>query len=131
MKLRVATCAVLPEVDSDAAPLAAALDRAGVDHQLVAWDDPQADWDAAIPTLIRSTWNYPLEIQQFLSWIDRIAPATVWNPAAIIRSNVYKRYLLELAARGVPVIPTTLVERGGTIAVPRERIVIKPEVGAG
>jgi glutathione synthase/RimK-type ligase-like ATP-grasp enzyme len=131
VKLRVATCAVLPEVDSDAEPLAAALDRAGVEHALVAWDDPAADWDAAIPTIIRSTWNYPLELERFLAWIDRIAAATVWNPPAIIRSNVYKRYLLELAARGVPVVPTTLVERGGTIAVPRDRVVIKPEVGAG
>lgn len=131
MKLRVATCAVLPEVDSDAGPLAAALDRAGVEHALVAWDDPQADWDTAIPTIIRSTWNYPLELENFLAWIDRIAPATVWNPAAIIRTNVYKRYLFELAARGVPVVPTKLVERGGSIEVPRERVVIKPEVGAG
>jgi glutathione synthase/RimK-type ligase-like ATP-grasp enzyme len=130
VKLRIATCAVLPEVDSDAAPLAAALDRAGVEHELVAWDDPGADWDAAIPTIIRSTWNYALDLDRFLAWVDRIAGATVWNPPAIIRTNVYKRYLLELAARGVPVIPTTLVERGGTIAVPSERIVIKPEVGA-
>ncbi|MEO8840868.1 MAG: hypothetical protein ABI591_13025 [Kofleriaceae bacterium] len=131
MKLRVATCAVLPELDADAAPLAAALDRAGIDHELVAWDDPQADWDAAIPTIVRSTWNYALDVERFLAWVARIAAAAVWNPPAIIRGNVYKRYLLELAARGVPVIPTTLVERGGTIEVPRERIVIKPEVGAG
>lgn len=132
MKLRIATCVVLPELDADAAPLAAALDRAGVEHELVAWDDPQADWDANVPTIIRSTWNYALDVERYLAWIDRIADATVWNPPAIIRNNVYKRYLLGLAARGVPVIPTTLVERGAELlAVPRERIVIKPEVGAG
>jgi len=134
MKLRVATCKPLPEPDADEAPLAAALADAGFDAALVAWDDPAADWDAPIPTILRSTWNYPLRIDAFLAWIDHVAArAPLYNPPAIVRANVHKRYLLELAARGVPVVPTTLVERGATfdlttLAVPR--IVIKPEVGA-
>jgi len=132
MKLRVATCVKLPEPDVDEAPLAAALDRAGVTHSLVAWDDPHADWDAPVPTIIRSTWNYVHDVDAYLAWIARAAAAApLWNPPAIVRGNVYKRYLLDLARRGVPVVPTTLVERGGTIEVPRERVVIKPEVGAG
>jgi hypothetical protein len=130
--IRLATCTQLPEPDVDEAPLAAALDRAGVAHALVAWDDPAADWDAAHPTLLRSTWNYALAIDEFLAWIDRVAAAgPLWNPPAVVRGNVRKRYLLELARRGVPVIPTTLVERGGTIESQTERVVIKPEVGAG
>ena len=132
MRLRVATCAVLPEPDADEAPLAAALTRAGFDHELVAWDDPSVDWDAPIPTIIRSTWNYALDVTAYLAWIDRAAKsAAIWNPPSIVRGNVHKRYLLELAARGVPVVPTTLVEPGATIAVQSQRVVIKPEVGAG
>ena len=132
MKLRVATCQQLPEPDVDEAPLAAALDRAGVTHSLVAWDDPHADWDAPVPTIIRSTWNYVHDVDAYLAWIARAAAAApLWNPPAIVRGNVYKRYLLELARRGVPVVRTMLVERGGTIEPPAERVVIKPEVGAG
>jgi glutathione synthase/RimK-type ligase-like ATP-grasp enzyme len=132
MKLRVATCMTLPEPDVDQAPLAAALDRAGVTHSLLAWDDPHVDWDAPVPTIIRSTWNYVHDIDAYLAWVDRTAAAApLWNPPAIVRGNVNKRYLLELARRGVPVVPTTLVERGGAIEPPRERVVIKPEVGAG
>ena len=131
MKLRVATCQVLPEPDVDAAPLAVALAAAGFDAALVAWDDPAADWDAAIPTILRSTWNYPLALDRFLAWVDRAAAAApLLNPPAVVRANVHKRYLLELAARGVPTVPTTLVERGETCELPRERLVIKPEVGA-
>ncbi len=48
-----------------------------------------------------------------------------------MRTNLQKRYLLELQARGVPVVPTTLVERGATTALPATKIVIKPEIGAG
>lgn len=133
--LRIATCMTLPEVDSDEAPLAEALARAGFDARLVAWDDPTADWDAPIPTIIRSTWNYALAIDRFIAWIDRVSTtAPLWNPRAVIRDNLHKRYLRALAARGVPVVPTTLVERGATTdlaAMEAGRIVIKPEVGAG
>jgi len=132
MKLRVATCMRLPEVDVDEAPLAEALRAAGIDFELLAWDDPAVDWDAPIPTVIRSTWNYAHDLDAFLAWIDRVsAAAPLWNPGAVVRANVRKRYLLELAARGVPVIPTTLVSQGHAIALPAERLVIKPEVGAG
>jgi len=134
MKVRIATCLALPEVDVDAAPLAAALAAAGFAAEVVAWDDPLADWDTPAPTIIRSTWNYALDVTAYLAWIDRVARGSpLWNPADIVRGNVHKRYLLELAARGVAVIPTVLVERGATtdIAAVGTKIVIKPEVGAG
>ena len=132
MKLRVATCLTLPEPDVDEAPLAAALAAGGFDAQLLAWDDPAADWDAPLPTIIRSTWNYALDVDRYMQWIDRAAKSgPLFNPPDVIGGNLHKRYLLELAARGVPVIPTTLVEKGETCALPDHRIVIKPEVGAG
>jgi len=133
VKLRIATCRELPELDVDAAPLAEAFARAGIEAPLVAWDDPDADWSAPIPTLLRSTWNYAHAVDDFLTWIDRVAMvAPLWNPPGIVHGNVHKRYLLELAARGVPVIPTTLVE-WGKVELPEQpgRFVIKPEVGAG
>jgi O-ureido-D-serine cyclo-ligase len=128
--IRIATCIVLPEVDADAAPLAEALARAGIAAELRAWDDPAADWSGDAPTILRSTWNYALDVAGFLRWIDRLA-CPLWNPRHVVRDNVFKRYLVALAARGVPTVPTTLVERGQTIALPREKLVIKPEVGAG
>lgn len=132
MKLRIATCTTLPEIDVDAAPLAAALARANIDATLVPWDDPAADWDAPIPTIIRSTWNYSRSVDAFLAWVDRTANAApLLNPPDIIRGNVYKRYLLDLQERGVPVVPTQLVPIGQSITVDHPRFVIKPEVGAG
>jgi glutathione synthase/RimK-type ligase-like ATP-grasp enzyme len=134
LDLRIATCVALPEPDRDEPVLAAALAAAGVRATLVGWDDPAADWDAPVPTVLRSTWNYPLAPAAFLGWLDRVAAAgPVLNPPDIVRGNLHKRYLLELAARGVPVVPTTLVERGQSCdlaAITAPSIVIKPEVGA-
>jgi O-ureido-D-serine cyclo-ligase len=146
--LRIATCRPLPEPDADEAPLGAALAAGGFAAELVAWDDPSADWDAAIPTIVRSTWNYPFAIEAFAAWIDRAAGAApLWNPPDVLRGNLYKRYLLELAARGVAVVPTAVVERGQRCdlagaarafaahrpgsAGAAPALVIKPEVGGG
>lgn len=132
--LRVATCRQLPEPDPDEAPLAAALAAGGFSAALLGWDDPAVDWDAPIPTVLRSTWNYPLAPDAFVAWIDRAsAAAPLVNPPDVVRGNLHKRYLRALAARGVPVVPTTLVERGQDLdlaAIDAPSIVIKPEVGA-
>jgi len=133
LALRVATCRRLPEPDPDEAPLAAALAAAGFAAELAGWDDPAVDWDAPVPTVLRTTWNYPLAIAAFLAWVDRVSRAApLLNPADVVRANARKRYLLELAARGVPVVPTTLVARGGScdLAAIGQAVVIKPEIGA-
>jgi len=139
LRLRVATCRTLPEVDVDAAPLAIALAAHGFAAELVAWDDPTISWDAPIPTLLRSTWNYALDVDGFLSWIDRVSETSpLINPSDVVRGNVHKRYLLDLAERGVPVVPTRIVERGAIVELVElaeqlgtQKLVIKPEVGAG
>ena len=99
--LRIATCSALPEPDPDHRPLELALAAAGVTFEWVAWDDPNATWDAPIPTVIRTTWNYVQAHQAFVAWTQRVAAAApLWNPPDIIAGNVHKGYLLQLANRG-------------------------------
>jgi glutathione synthase/RimK-type ligase-like ATP-grasp enzyme len=137
--LRIATCRPLPEPDVDEDLLLAALAERGIAARMAAWNDPDENWDAPVPTLLRSTWDYIHALPAFEAWIARAAAAApLWNPPQVLRGNLHKRYLLELAARGVPVVPTELVAQGagGTLA---ERlaargwrdVVVKPAVGAG
>ncbi len=113
LPLRLATCRVKPETDPDELPLAAALAERGIAARSAAWDDPAEAWDDPAPTILRSTWNYHLHPEQFLAWIERVAAvAPLWNPPEVVRANFHKRYLLELAGRGVAVVPTILLERG-------------------
>lgn len=137
--LRVASCLTLPEPDPDAAPLAAALAAAGVDAAVQGWDDPSVAWDAPVPTLLRSTWNYSLAPAEFAAWLARVdAAAPLWNPIEVVRGNLHKRYLLELPRRGVAAVPTRLVERGERTTLAEHaadfggpRLVVKPAIGAG
>ena len=136
--LRIATCRVLPEPDPDQEPLLAALRERGLMARMAAWNDPHEDWSTPVPTVIRSTWDYLHDLPGFLHWVARAAAAApLWNPPALVRWNAHKRYLLELAQRGHPVVPTELMPQGhgGTLrALCAARgwhdVVVKPAVSA-
>jgi hypothetical protein len=134
----IATCRDLPEPDDDEVLLLEALAAAGVAAKMLAWDDEGADWDGAALTVIRSTWNYYLRPGPFLVWALRRGDRLVNSPD-VVRWNHHKRYLGDLEASGVPVVPTILVERGGgdvagLVARVREMgwtdIVVKPAISA-
>jgi hypothetical protein len=135
----VASCVVLPEPDADLPPLLEALQAEGLSAHALAWDDPDADFGAARLTLLRSTWNYSEQPARFLAWVDRVAArSALWNEREIVRWNVHKRYLLDLEARGVPVVPTHLVPQGASTSLAdlaRDRgwseVVVKPAISAG
>jgi hypothetical protein len=137
--LRIATCRPLPEPDVDEELLLEALRVRGVSARMAAWHDPQEAWDEPVPTLVRSTWDYIHDVEAFAHWIRRAARAApLWNPAAVMLGNLHKAYLLELAGRGVPVVPTELVERGANPGLARlcqargwRDVVVKPAIGAG
>ena len=138
MKLRIATCKPLPEPDGDEELFLVALRARGIDARMAAWNDPGEDWDARVPTVIRSTWDYIHELPRFLAWAERAERAApLWNPLALVRANVHKRYLLELDARGVATVPTELVQRARACSLARlarergwRRLMLKPAVGA-
>jgi len=142
MRIGLANCVVLPEPDTDEAPLLAALRGAGHRAEPVAWDGPTgsvralAGFDAVC---LRATWNYAHQAERFVEWVEAASQVTrVLNPAPVVRWNVEKSYLRRLEARGVPIVPTVFVEAGATADVSGvvgergwESVVIKPTVGAG
>ncbi|MCA8958842.1 MAG: hypothetical protein KDC87_22380, partial [Planctomycetes bacterium] len=101
-RVALVTCAELPEPDPDEELLLGALRAAGCAAELLAWDDEAADPGAFALCVLRSTWNYHLHPERFLAWVEATGAATrLWNPAAVVRTNAHKGYLLGLEARGV------------------------------
>jgi hypothetical protein len=135
----LATASVLPRPDEDDLPLREALAAQGLAATTRAWDDPGVDWAACAACIVRSTWNYVRHHREFLEWTERCAALTaLWNPAPVIRWNSHKSYLLELAGRGLPVVPTRMLSRGNgagaaldAVLVDWPQVVIKPAVSAG
>lgn len=96
--------------DEDMPPLLAACERAGLAAEIRAWDDFTVSWARYDAVVLRSPWDYPLRHEAFLRWCDRVAGATrLLNPPEVIRWNTDKRYLADLEAAGVPVVPTRFV----------------------
>jgi glutathione synthase/RimK-type ligase-like ATP-grasp enzyme len=103
------TCADLPDGEPGGALLVEALAARGIPARWVAWDDPGVDWAAAPLVAVRSAWDYSSRLEEFLSWARSVGPALL-NGADTFAWNTDKRYLVELADAGVPVVPTLVVE---------------------
>ena len=128
--MALATSAEIPLGDEDFEPLIAALEAEGVEAEAAVWDDPAADWSRFDLVLPRATWDYAERRDEFLAW----AAGMPWvlNPLEVLEWNTDKeRYLTDLAARGVPVVPTEFVPPGAALEPPHGPFVVKPAISAG
>ena len=128
MRVLLATCADLPAGDEDGEALVTSLRAHGVDAQWRVWSAAR-DWDADL-VVIRSTWDYTLDRDAFLGWAGSVP--RLRNPADVVAWNSDKVYLRELAAAGIPIVPTAFAAPGERISFgDHPEFVVKPSVGAG
>ncbi|WP_369252266.1 RimK family alpha-L-glutamate ligase [Streptomyces sp. R41] len=122
-----------PGADRDLPVLRAALEDAGAEAVVAYWDDPEVDWAGFDLAVIRSTWDYSWRVAEFVAWAERCGGLTrLANPAGVVRWNTDKRYVGDLAAAGVPVVPTRYLAPGDPVELPEDQeFVVKPTAGAG
>ena len=105
------------------------------------------DWRAPLGELARfdlailgTPWDYTEAKDEFIARLEALEAAglVVANPSEVVRWNADKLYLQDLAARGVPSIPTLWPEVPGPADIHAafdhfdcERVVVKRRVGAG
>lgn len=119
--------------------------------EAVAWDDPDVRFGAFDAVVIGTTWDYWDRPAEFLATLRRIESETrLFNPSSLVAWNSDKRYLGDLAARGVPVPPTVYLDDATPDAVrsafdalapgpvvppgpagPEGELVVKRRIGAG
>jgi glutathione synthase/RimK-type ligase-like ATP-grasp enzyme len=129
------TCADLPDAAGERQPVSVALRRRGIASRWEVWDDPAVDWSVTPLVAVRTTWDYPTRIDEFLAWARRVEAETrLVNAGSVLEWNTHKGYLVDLARAGVPCVPTFVGRPGDRVdeAVLRsDRVVVKPAVGAG
>ncbi len=128
----LATCSLLPDLDDDERLLIPGLAARGLVAEPRVWDDPSVPWDAFRAVVIRSTWDYSDRHTAFLEWCAQ--PRLLLNTLPVIAWSTDKRYLRELSAAGVPVVPTTWIDPGTSdddVHIPDGDVVVKPSVSAG
>lgn len=132
-RVALATMAGDVSVDDELPRMVEALRARGIDVRIQPWDAADVDWAAFDLVVIRSTWDYPRRVGEFLAWTGEVSRVSVLrNPAELVAWNSDKRYLGWLADRGIPVVPTVFVEPGAAAVLPGEGdFVVKPVVSAG
>ena len=113
-RVALATYRDLPHLNEDDRLLQSALGALGIEAAPAVWDSAEERWADYRAVLVRSCWDYHRRLDEFLAWFAMLerAGTAVWNPAPLLRWNAHKRYLRDLAARGVPVVPTRWLRRG-------------------
>ena len=104
------------------------------------WEAPLDEFEGIDAALLGTAWNYQDKPAAFLAKIEALERAgiAVHNPPAMVRWNLSKTYLKELAAAGAATIPTLWLDevtaadaRAAFARFGCEKLVVKRQVGAG
>lgn len=129
------TCAEIPLLAEDDKLAIAPLRERGIEVVPWVWDAPAPpDLHAVVH---RSCWDYHQKPTAFLSWLDRLEESGLpsFNTVPLTRWNLDKRYLRDLAARGVAIPETVWLEKGERVDLAAllrahglDEVVIKPQI---
>lgn len=92
------------------------------------WDDPAVAWDSYDRVIVRSTWDYALQGERFVTWCANVGARRLRNVPDVIAWNADKRYLADLDA---PTVPTILVAPDDPLPALDGQVVVKPSISAG
>jgi len=102
------------------------------------WSEPR-DWSLYDAVIIRSCWDYHLQPEKFLNWIDGLESARIpiFNSGQMVRWNADKTYLRDLEAKGIAIVPTSWPESTNPISLANRlrelawsKAVVKPRISA-
>jgi glutathione synthase/RimK-type ligase-like ATP-grasp enzyme len=84
------------------------LRKIGWEVKTVSWRDERFDWTKFEAVIIRTTWDYQNEPEEFLRVLHEIEDSGVRleNPLKIVRWNLSKTYLKDLEDGGIKIVPT-------------------------
>lgn len=114
--------------DADDAGLVAALRQRGLHARWRSWDDPETR--NAHLVILRAPRDYAARLEEFLAWSAGVS--NVLNAPAVVAWNADRRYLTDLAGRGVPTLPAELYAPGERVRLPRTgHVFVGPVIGTG
>ena len=128
------------EHDLMIAAIQPAVDARGWTFKVIDWEAPMDAFANVDLVMIGSSWNYWDKVEKFLAKLETLEAAgiRVCNAAEIVRWNIRKTYLSELAERGASTIPTLWLDQmnaeDANAAMDEfscDKIVVKRQIGGG
>ncbi|MFI5242368.1 MAG: RimK family alpha-L-glutamate ligase, partial [Gemmatimonadales bacterium] len=111
VRVALVTYSGKPALTPDDGALRDALAALGAQVEACPWDG-DASWASFDRIVLRSCWNFHHRPREFVRWVSNIGaslPGRLRNSAALATWSVDKRYLRDLGARGVCIVPTAWV----------------------
>ncbi|UOQ78888.1 hypothetical protein MUN84_10355 [Hymenobacter sp. 5516J-16] len=145
MNIALVTCESLaqyaaPNVEDEDGLLTRYLREQGHTVEPRVWTNPAVDWLRYDVVVVKSPWDYFDRVGEFYEWLDRMESLGVkmLNPAATVRWNADKKYLLDMEQAGVRIVPTHWLSRGQAVETAalfdklgHDTLVVKPAVSGG
>jgi len=105
----------------------------------VDWARADTDWTMFRCAVFRTVWDYFDRVEEFSDWLSAVAPRTnLLNSLELVRWNIDKHYLAELAKLGIPTVPSIYIECESTIILDEllnesgwKEVVVKPCISGG
>lgn len=134
----LATCNAFPELTPSDTAYAEALNARGVQTRDAPWQAGVEPFRGSDLVVIRSAWDYHRDVAAYRDWLDGLESTglRVANPLPLVRWNLDKSYLDDLAAAGIPTpgqrtVPRDLAAvRSALAGSSWPQAVLKPSVGA-
>lgn len=114
------------------------LSELGIRTDILSWRQTAVPWSEFDAVIIRTPWDYQKYPREFLATLENIESlTTLHNPLDIVRWNLDKTYLRDLAEKGVRIVPTLWRQRydaasfeGWLDELATAEVIIKPAVSA-
>lgn len=103
------------------------------------WTDGDA-WTRCDVLMPSGVWDYSDRPDQFVDFLAAVDANNIpmINPTGVVRWNMHKRYLHDLAAAGLPVLPMRIIPRGTPFSIAdnnpypeHAKILLKPTISGG
>ncbi|MBK5189700.1 MAG: hypothetical protein JJD97_15765, partial [Gemmatimonadaceae bacterium] len=110
-RIALITYSGVPAITTDDRLLRDALVARGAEVEARPWD-AMADWSSYHRIVLRSCWNFHHRPEEFRLWVNEVKQrhdGSLRNSPALVQWSVDKRYLKDLNARGIAIVPTIWV----------------------
>lgn len=117
-----------------------AFETRGWNFRVIDWEAPMEVFDGVDLVMVGSSWNYWDKVEAFLAKLEALESdgIKVCNSPKIVRWNIRKTYLSELAERGAATIPTLWLDqmsaedaRAAMDEFSCDKLVVKRQIGGG
>ncbi len=110
-RVALITYSGVPAITTDDRLLRDALVARGAEVEAKPWDT-SVDWSVYHRIILRSCWNFHHRPEEFRGWVNDVKErhdGSLMNGPELVQWSVDKRYLRDLDARGIAIVPTVWV----------------------